>query len=124
MLCMVNHHIGDTAKNGLLAAGGVLGAIGASSCCLLPLAFALTGMSGAWISSLTRLAPYQPIFIGVAGLSIGLGLWRTYRMPRRACDGLQCGTTASRRATKAVLWLAAVVVVVAATTEWWVRLLA
>ena len=121
---MANNHIGDTAKNGLLAAGGVLGAIGASSCCLLPLVFAFTGVSGAWIGSLTKLAPYQPIFIGVAGLSIGLGLWRAYREPRRGGDGPQCGTTVSRRATQAVLWLAAIVVVIAATTEWWVQLLA
>lgn len=120
---MATNHFGDTAKNGLLAAGGVLGAIGASSCCLLPLVFALTGVGGAWISSLTRLAPYQPIFIGVAGLSIGLGLWRAYRKPSRACDGPQCGTTTSRLATKTVLWLAAIVVVLASTTEWWVQLL-
>jgi mercuric ion transport protein len=121
---MANNHIGDTTKNSLLAAGGVLGAIGASSCCLLPLAFALTGISGAWIGSLIGLAPYQPIFLGVAGLSIGAGLWRVYRKPRQACGGPQCGTTASRRVTKAVLWLSAILVVAAATTEWWIQLLA
>ena len=120
---MTNNHIGDTAKNSLLAAGGVLGAVGASSCCLLPLAFALTGISGAWIGSLTRLAPFQPIFLGVAGLSIGSGLWRVYRMPRQARDGPPCGTTASRRATKAILWLSATLLIIAATTEWWFQLL-
>ena len=121
---MTNNHIGDNMKNSFLAAGGVLGAVGASSCCLLPLVFALTGVSGAWIGSLTRLAPYQPIFLGIAGLSIGSGLWRLYRKPRQACDGPQCGTTASRRVTKAVLWLSAVLMVVAATTGWWIQLLA
>jgi mercuric ion transport protein len=121
---MMDNQIGDTTKNGLLAAGGILGAVGASSCCLLPLVFALTGISGAWIGSLTRLAPYQPIFLGIAGLSIGSGLWRLYRKPRQACDGPQCATIASRRATKAVLWLSTVLVVVAATTQWWVQLLA
>src|SRR5262249_15329882 len=124
ILAMTDNQIGDTAKNGILAAGGVLGAIGASSCCLLPLVFALTGISGAWIGSRTKLAPYQPIFLGVASLSIGSGLWRVYRKPRQACDGLQCGTTASRVVAKAVLWLSAILVVVAATTQWWAQLLA
>jgi mercuric ion transport protein len=123
-MLMMTNHIGDTAKNGLLAAGGILGAVGASSCCLLPLVFALTGISGAWIGSLTRLAPYQPIFLGIAGVSIGSGLWRVYRKTRQACDRPECGTSASRRATKAVLWLAAILVIGAATTEWWVQLLA
>src|SRR5919108_5930476 len=63
MLHMLDNNVGDTAKNGLLAAGGVLGAIGASSCCLLPLVFAFTGVSGAWIGSLTPPGPYQPVFI-------------------------------------------------------------
>lgn len=121
---MTANHIGDTAKNSLLAAGGVFGAVGASSCCLLPLGLALTGISGAWIGSLTRLEPYQPIFIGIAGLSIGSGLWRVYRKPRQSCDGPECGTTASRRVSKTVLWLSAIVVVVAATTAWWIPLLA
>ena len=119
----MDNQVRDTAKNGLLSAGGVLGAVGASSCCLLPLVFALAGISGAWISSLTRLAPYQPIFLGIAGLSIGTGLWRIYRKPRLACDGPQCGTTTSRRVTKAVLWLSAILVIVATTTEWWIQLL-
>ena len=121
---MIDNHVGDTTKNGLLAAGGVIGAVGASSCCLLPLVFALTGISGAWIGSLVRLAPYQPIFLGIAGLSIGMGLWRVYRKPGQPCGGPQCGTTAPRDVTKAVLWLSAILVAVAATTEWWVQLLA
>src|SRR5262245_31243570 len=123
MLPMMGSQMGDTTKNGLLAAGGALGALGASSCCLLPLAFALTGISGAWIGSLTRLAPYQPIFLGIAGVSIGSGLWRVYRKPRQACDGPQCGTAVSRGITKAVLWFSAVLVVGAATIEWWIQFL-
>jgi mercuric ion transport protein len=44
-----------------LAAGGILAALGASSCCVLPFALFTLGVSGAWISNLTALAPYQPI---------------------------------------------------------------
>ena len=42
---------------GLAAAGGILGALAASSCCILPLALFMLGISGAWIGNLTTLAP-------------------------------------------------------------------
>jgi len=44
-----------------VAAGGVLGALAASSCCIAPLILFSLGVSGA----LTRLAPYQPYFTAV-----------------------------------------------------------
>src|SRR6266481_210174 len=54
---------GSGKREGLLAAGGVIGAIAASSCCILPLVLFTLGISGAWIGNLTALAPYQPIFL-------------------------------------------------------------
>jgi hypothetical protein len=39
----------------LLAAGGIIGGILASSCCILPLVFFGLGVSGAWIGNLTAL---------------------------------------------------------------------
>jgi hypothetical protein len=47
----------------LVAAGGVFGALAASSCCIVPLVLFGLGISGAWIGNLTQLAPYQPYFI-------------------------------------------------------------
>ena len=46
-----------------MAAGGLLGALAASSCCIVPLTLFGLGVSGAWIGNLTWLAPYQPCFI-------------------------------------------------------------
>lgn len=43
-------------KRGLLATGGLIGGILASSCCIAPLAFVTLGISGAWIGNLTALA--------------------------------------------------------------------
>ena len=40
----------------LVAVGGVLAALAASSCCIVPLALFGLGISGAWIANLTRLA--------------------------------------------------------------------
>ncbi len=116
---MMRNHIGDTAKDGALATGSLLGAIGASSCCVLPLALALAGVGGAWVGGLTMLAPYQPVFLGIGALSVGSGLWRAYRRRSPACDGAQCGTASSRRWTKAALWFGAALLLIAATTERW-----
>jgi mercuric ion transport protein len=98
-----------------LALGGVAAAIGASSCCVLPFAFFVLGVSGAWIGDLTALAPYQPIFLAVAAACIGLGFWRVYRRPVAAdCAQDQwCARPGSQRLTKAALWAAAALVVLA-----------
>ena len=69
----------------LLAGGGVLGAVAASSCCLVPLALFGIGVGGAWIGYLTRIAPYQPYFLGIAAVCLGLGLWLRYRSRRVVC---------------------------------------
>jgi mercuric ion transport protein len=112
-----------SAKDGALAAGSVLAAMGASSCCVLPLVLALIGVSGAWIGGLTALAPYQPAFLGLGALSVGSGFWRSYRLMQPVCDGPQCGTSVSRRWARAGLWLAAGLLLTAATTAWWAPLL-
>ncbi|MGE3280058.1 MAG: mercuric transporter MerT family protein [Alphaproteobacteria bacterium] len=74
----------------LLAGGSLLGALAASSCCLVPLALFGIGAGGAWIAYLTRLAPYQPYFLGLAALSIGGGYWLRRRSKRAVCteDGI------------------------------------
>jgi len=75
----------------LLAGGGVLGAMAASSCCLVPLALFGIGVGGAWIGYLTRLAPYQPYFLGVAAVCLGLGYLLRHRSRRAVCaEGEMC----------------------------------
>ena len=69
----------------VLAAGGLLAAVAASSCCLVPLALFGIGVGGAWIGHLTRLAPYQPYFVGFAAMCLGLGYWLRHRSRRAAC---------------------------------------
>src|SRR6266853_1980046 len=62
-------HIADNRRRqSLMAAGGLLGAIAASSCCILPLALFGLGVSGAWIGNFTRLAPYQPCFVAATAV--------------------------------------------------------
>ena len=73
----------------LLAGGSLLGALAASSCCLVPLALFGLGVSGAWIGYLTRLAPYQPYFLAVAAACLALGIWLRHRSNQIACSGTE-----------------------------------
>ena len=63
---------GTPPRQTWFAAGGVIGAVLASSCCIAPLLLLTLGVSGAWIGNLTALEPYKPVFLGVALVFIGL----------------------------------------------------
>ncbi|VAV93766.1 Mercuric transport protein, MerT [hydrothermal vent metagenome] len=107
----------------LLATGSVLGAILASSCCIVPLVLISLGVSGAWIGSLTALEPYKPIFIGIAAVFLGLGFWHVYFKKQPPCeDDSYCARPASSRITKAALWIATLVVLLALTIDYWAPL--
>src|SRR5262249_6890475 len=98
----------------LMAAGGMLGAIAASSCCILPLVLFSLGVSGAWIGNFTRLAPYQPYFIAATLLFLGGGYWLVYRAEARACaNGETCARPLPNRIVKATLILATILVAAA-----------
>ena len=95
----------------LLAVGGIVGGIAASSCCIVPLVLFSLGVSGAWISTLTRLAPYQPYFIGVTLALIGCGFWLAYRARKTTCvEGAACAQRLPNRIVTTGLVIATVLV--------------
>lgn len=97
-----------------LAVAGLAAAIGASSCCVLPLVLFALGVSGAWIGNVTVLAPYQPYFVVAAVAFLGVGFFRVYRRPRTACaEGETCARPGSTRLVKIALWAATVLVAIA-----------
>lgn len=105
------------------AAGGMLGAILASSCCIVPLVLASIGVSGAWIGNLTALEPYRPYFAAVAAIIIGLGFRHVYLKPKPACEeGSYCARSQSSFIAKSALWIAAALVLLAITVGWWAPL--
>jgi mercuric ion transport protein len=110
-----DHQISDNRRRqGLMAAGGLLGALAASSCCILPLTLFGLGVSGAWIGNFTRLARYQPFFIAATLGFLGYGYWLVYRSSARACaDGEACARPLPNRMVKAGLVLATVLVLAA-----------
>lgn len=110
---MSSERLGSDRTPRLLAVGGVLGALGAASCCVIPFTLFLAGVSGAWIGNLTALEPYQPIFAGVSLAFIGFGAWRLRRKREIACADGYCATPQSDRIAKIGLWTAATLVLLA-----------
>lgn len=108
----------------LLSVGGILGALASASCCVLPFALFTLGASGAWIARLTALAPYQPIFLGLTLVTLGIGFVAVYWRRAAVCDpGSYCERNASRTAVKAALWLATALVIGAVAFPYAISLL-
>jgi mercuric ion transport protein len=106
-----------------IAAGGVIGALLASACCIVPLLLVTLGISGAWIANLTALEPYKPYVAAVTLALIGLGFWRVYFRPKAECEeGSYCARPQSALLTKSALWIGAVMTLLALTIEWWAPL--
>lgn len=105
---------------GLLAAGGLLGAVLASSCCIVPLLLVALGIGGAWMGNLTALAPYKPYFVVATLVILGLGYWQVYFKPKPVCElDRYCASPTSGRVTQVALWLASVWVLLAITINYW-----
>lgn len=108
------------SSRGWLATGGVLGAFLASACCVGPLVLLTLGISGAWISNLTALEPYKPIFAVIALGFIAAGFRQVYFRKPTVCEpGSYCARPASARITKTALWASLILVVAALTIDWW-----
>jgi len=104
----------DSSKAKLIAAGGILGAIAASTCCIIPLALFSLGISGAWIGQLTALSAYQPIFITITLGFLGYGYWLVYRKPKIACaEGEACARPLPNVIVKSGLWFATALILLA-----------
>ena len=97
---------------GALVAGG-FAALLASTCCLGPLVLVTLGVGGAWISNLTMLEPYRPLFIGTALVAMFFAYQRIFRPVQDCKPGEVCAMPQLRRSYQVVFWLVTALVVVA-----------
>ena len=96
-----------------IAAGSILGAVAASSCCILPLVLFGLGISGAWIANFTALAPYKPYFATGTLALLGYDYYLVYVRPKQACADGSCAQPLPNRFVKSALWVATALVVAA-----------
>lgn len=111
----------------LAAGGGVSAAFGSMLCCTGPIVLAAAGVSGA---GLATIAPFRPLFVVLAFVSLWGGFQALDRMSKPAvpiedgeqgaCEpGKPCADPSTTRRMRNVLWAATALTVVFATSPLW-----
>ncbi len=98
-----------TNSGSMIAAG--VAAIGASLCCIGPLVLLMLGIGGSWISTLTALEPYRPIFIGITLLFLFLAFRKLYLIPRKCAPEDACAIPGTQRNQRIIFWVVTVVLI-------------
>lgn len=104
---------GSTGGGRAALAAGFVSAILASTCCLGPLVLITLGFSGAWISNLTALDPYRPIFIGAALVALFLAGRRIWAKAPACEPGQACAVPSVRRGYELLFGIVVALVIVA-----------
>ncbi|MHB1665997.1 mercuric transporter MerT family protein [Thiomonas sp.] len=92
----------------LLLAG--LSAIGAMSCCVIPLLLVVLGFSGAWLGMFTALHPYDPLFIAVTLAFFAAAGRQLYRKPQACAVGKACALPAVQHRQRLIFWISLAIV--------------
>ncbi len=106
-----------SGNRSLIAA--VVAAVGASICCVGPFVLLMLGISGAWISNLTALEPYRPIFIGVTLIFLGLAFRKLYLVPEACEAGKPCANPITRRNQRIIFWVVTVILAALVAFPWY-----
>lgn len=96
----------------------VLGALGASVCCVAPFVLLALGIGGAWVSSLTALEPARPFFIAVTLLFLALAFRRLYLLPQACAPETACAMSQARRRQRVIFWVVAVALLALLAVPW------
>ncbi|HEC01062.1 MAG TPA: mercury transporter MerT [Sphingomonadales bacterium] len=108
-------------KMNWIVGGAIITAIATISCCIIPLFLFTVGISGAWISNLTVLSPYQPIFIGVSLGLIGYGLYLLQTKRKEDCAKEACEKPIQGRRAYLLFLFSLILIVMAVAFPWFVR---
>lgn len=105
-----------TSKGSLIA--GTLAAIGASVCCVGPLVLLALGIGGAWVSNLTALEPYRPIFIGLTLVFLGFAFRKLYLVPQVCAPDTPCADARTLKRQRLVFWIVTVLLLGLLAVPW------
>jgi len=94
-------------KTSLSAAGGIIAAIVASLCCIVPVLWVFFGVSSNAAFSMFEVS--RPYFIGVTVVLIGLSFYFTYRKREVKCDDGTCKVVRASRWNRIGLWSATII---------------
>lgn len=110
----INKEIADRKllpESAALTVGGIA-ALLVGACCFAPAVLMSIGLGGAWLSNLSLLEPYRPIFIAVALIALAFAWRRIYRPAVACAPDAVCAVPRVRRGYKVALWMVAALLVV------------
>ncbi|MCW3480134.1 mercuric transporter MerT family protein [Neisseriaceae bacterium JH1-16] len=110
----------SNGKSPLIAA--VLTAIGGSVCCVGPLVLLALGIGGTWVSSLTTMEPYRPLFIGLTLLFLALAFRRLYLTPPACAPGMSCANPRALKRQRLIFWVVATLLLGLLAVPWFASL--
>ncbi len=84
----------------------VLSAMGATACCVLPLALVTVGLGGAWMASIRSLESFQSIFIALTVISMGYAFYTLYLRPKQCVPGDSCASPVVQARQQIAFWMA------------------
>jgi len=108
-----------TSSNQFLISG-VLVSFGASICCLGPFALLVTGISGAWISQLMVLEPYQPLFVLIVLGLFAMAGCKIFEPVIRTVEKDTCPSPQVKLSQKLTFLFTSVVASFLLTSEYWI----
>ena len=110
-------------KDKTFIGGSMVAAVVASFCCILPIVFALTGITVLGAAGI--FAEWRRYLLAVTFALLGLGFYFAYRSAPRQCEpGGACPRPATGRSGRLVLWIATPIVVALAAFPYYSALVA
>lgn len=85
-------------------AAGLASALGASACCVLPLALVSVGLGGAWVGQLRTMERFAPAFIAAAIAAFAYAFYRLYLRSAPCAPDAGCATPGTRRRQRVAFW--------------------
>ena len=95
----------------LLGVATVVAAVGASLCCIVPVAVVLVGVGSAALGA--QLEPVRPFFLGLTLLLVGIAFYQVYKPNKQDCEpGQSCAGPEGQRRQRLIVWVAAILAMV------------
>ena len=88
---------------------GAMSALGASTCCVLPLVLVAVGVGGAWVAQVRELERFYYVFVALALGAFGYAFYRLYLKPVPCAPESACVNPAVRRRQRIAFWSTLVV---------------